>query len=96
MRLLDEAIAEHGSEHFDLDHDFYWKFSFPKEFDLTAIPDSPEEVGSLHADWEMTHWIPDEPSRVGAYALTEVAPLLDYVGNRLARRDRPDDTKADR
>jgi hypothetical protein len=46
----------------------------------------PEEVGSLHDDWEMTHWLADEPTRVGSYSLTEVAPLLAYIGNKLARR----------
>lgn len=84
-RLIDEAIAEHGSAHFKLSDNFYWEIAFPKQFDMSSTP-MPDEVGSLHDDWEMTHWLADEPTKVSAYSLTEVAPLIAYVGNKLAHR----------
>jgi hypothetical protein len=87
-RLLDEAIAEHGSANFELQENLYWQIAFAKQFDMSSPP-IPDEVGSLHDDWEMTHWLADEPTKVGAFALTEVASLLAYVGNKLAPSHRP-------
>jgi hypothetical protein len=86
-RLLDEAITDHSSAEFKLDENFYWTVDPVKQFDMSSTPIA-EHVGSLHDDWEMTHWMADEPTRVGSYSLTEVAPLLAYVGNKLAQRRR--------
>lgn len=83
IRLLDEAIAEHGSAVFELSENFYLQLAFAKQFDMSSNP-IPDEVGSLHDDWEMTHWLADETAKVNAFSLTEVAPLLAYVGNKLA------------
>jgi hypothetical protein len=84
-RLLDEAIRDHGSAEFKLDDNFYWTFDPVKQFDMSSKPIA-EEVGSLHDDWKMTHWLADEPARVSSLSLTEVAPLLAYIGNKLAQR----------
>jgi len=86
-RLLDEAIADHGSAEFILDENSYWRFDFVQQFDMSSKP-IPEEVGSLHDDWELTHRLADAPTTVGSYSLTEVAPLLAYIGNKLAQRRR--------
>ena len=84
-RLLDEAIAEHGSVEFELDENLYWAVSFAKQFDMSSKPFA-DEVGSLHDDWKMSCWLTDEPTKVSPFSLTEVAPLLAYIGNKLARR----------
>ena len=84
-RLLDEAITEHGSAEFELSENLYWQITFAKQFDMSSAPIA-NEVGSLHDDWEMTRWLADEPTKVSALALTEVAPLLAYVGIKLAHR----------
>ena len=84
-RLLDEAIAENGSAEFELSENFYWQLAFTKQFDMSSSPVA-DEVGSLHDDWEMTHALGEEPTKVSAFSLTEVAPLLAYVGNKLAAR----------
>jgi hypothetical protein len=83
-RLLDEAMAECGSEVFELDDDLYWTLAFAEQFDMRSKPIA-DEVGSLHDDWEMTCWLADEPTKVSSFSLTEVAPLLAYIGNKLAR-----------
>lgn len=85
VRLLDEAIAELGSATVPLDDNHYWQLGPEKRFDLTATPKA-DEVGSLWDDWQMTKDIAEEPTQMSAYSLTEVAPLLDYVGNLIAAR----------
>jgi hypothetical protein len=84
-RLLDEAIRKNGSNTFQLEHNFYWVLDFDNKLDMTSKP-AEINVGSLLDDWQMTHWLADEPTEVGTYALTEVAQLLWYIGYRLGQR----------
>ena len=81
-RLLDEAIVEHGSSEFEFKENFYWHLSAEKQFDMSSRP-VPDEVGSLHDDWELVQGLADESAKVAVFSLTEVAPLLAYVGNTL-------------
>ena len=84
-RLLDEAIEENGSAQFELSDNLYWQIAFAKQFDMSSTP-VPDEVGSLRDDWEFTHGIPDVPTKVSARSLTEVSPILAYIGHKLAAR----------
>jgi hypothetical protein len=93
-RLIDELARQTGSESFQLpENDFYWEI--PAEFKLIKDSEQPSasHVGRLRDDWEMIHWIADQPMDqiMTPYSLTEVAPLLDYMGFSVVRRSGPAD-----
>ena len=83
-RLLDGAIKRNGSKDFKLDHNFYWELDFEDQFNVSSKPAAPESVGSLVDDWEMTRDIAEWPSEqeVAVFSLTEIAPLLLYIGHQ--------------
>lgn len=83
-RLIDELASQTGSESFQLpETDFYW--TIPAEMKLVGEGQQPStlHVGRLRDDWEMILTIADQPMNqvMTPYSLTEVAPLLDYMGN---------------
>jgi hypothetical protein len=94
-RLIDELARRTGSESFQLpEHDFYWEI--PPELKLIGRDSdqpSASHVGRLRDDWEFVQKIADQPmdQMVTPYSLTEVAPLLDYMGFSVVRRSGPTD-----
>ena len=88
-RLIDELASHSGSESFQLpEADFYW--TIPAAMKLVGDGQQPStfHVGRLRDDWEMIQSIADEPTDqvTTPYSLTEVAPLLDYIGNSVLHR----------
>jgi hypothetical protein len=93
--LIDELVRQTGSESFQLPkNDFYWEI--PAELKLIVDGEQPSasHVGRLRDDWEFIQKIADQPmdQMVSPYSLTEVAPLLDYMGFSVVRRSGPTDS----
>ena len=83
-RLLDELAFQIKSSKFPLpEDDFYWLLSSKAKTNMTERPQA-DEAGRLRDDWESTRWLADFPEQVSAYALTEVAELLSYLGHASA------------
>jgi hypothetical protein len=87
-RLIDEFASQTRSEAFRLpDADYYW--TIPAELKLVGDGQQPStlHVGRLRDDWEMIQSIADRPMDqiMTPYSLTEVAPLLDYMGNSVIK-----------
>jgi len=87
-RLIDELVRQTGNTSFQLpDADCYWKIpadqAIVKEQDPSTFT---FHVGRLRDDWQLIQSIADQPMDqwMTPYSLTEVAPLLDYIGNSVA------------
>jgi hypothetical protein len=83
--VLDHLIKTRGIETVNLDKDFYWDIPSETLYDMNLDPPNLRiDVGSLYCDWEMfgkllqTDWVPV------CYQLTQVAPLLRYIGEATA------------
>ncbi len=82
-RLLDHVIDDRGVEEVDLVEDYYWTIAPEQRYKVDKDP-LELEVGSLATDLEMVSSMLDNQNLPVAYLLTELAPLLNYVGERLA------------
>jgi hypothetical protein len=89
-RLIDEVVKQTGSTIFQLpEADFYW--IIPDEIKMVDTGDKkPDDftVGRLRDDWDLTRSIANVPvdELLSPYSLTEVAPLLDYIGHYVVAR----------
>ncbi|HEY0144751.1 MAG TPA: hypothetical protein VGB93_01070 [Methylovirgula sp.] len=88
-RLMHELARQTGSDTFPLpDEDFYWKIPFEEQIiENGQTKPSDFHVGRLRDDWELTQGIADYPidQILSPYSLTEVAPLLEYMGNSVTK-----------
>lgn len=81
-RLLDHAIETRGVKRCELKDNYYWSVPESSLYDVDNKP--PQlEVGSLIDDWKFVLSVLDKDKSPVAYQLTEVAPLLQYVGKVL-------------
>ncbi len=77
--ILDHLIKEKGVRSVPLTRDLYW--SVPTE--SLYSPEKPQvelDIGSLYDDWELLKTGGADPSEVVPFQLTELAPLLRFVG----------------
>lgn len=63
---------------------YYWQIEPEKLYDISVKP-SEFTVGSLADDWDFVSSLLDKNSDPVAYQLTEVAPLLNYIGEALSK-----------
>lgn len=83
-RLLDHAIDKRGVTSVRLEKNYYWNISEESRYDMAIkVPDF--DVGSLVDDWGFVSHLLDKESDPIVYQLTEVAPILRYVGESLGR-----------
>ena len=83
-RLLDHAIKTRGISKVLLKRNFYWNIEEKELYDIDQKPLSCT-VGSLNDDWEMVSPLTSEEREPVVYQLTEVAPILRYVGEALGK-----------
>ncbi len=82
-RLLDHVIKTRGVRTVALETPYYWEVPAPDRYNVEAEP-AELEVGNLADDWAFVSNILQGSSQPVGYQLTELAPLLDYVGQALA------------
>lgn len=78
-RILDHMIDDLGVTKVVLEHDLYWTINSSEALDLSRDPGA-LEVGNLWDDWEFVSHIPGGEGVPIVYQLTEIAPLLAYIG----------------
>ena len=83
-RLLDHIIETRGVRAVEIRDETYWTVPWPE---VRAADSTPGEldVGSLADDWELLSALLDEGAEPVAYQLTELAPLIRYIGETLGR-----------
>ena len=64
---------------------FYWNIPAVHRYDMSSSPKE-LDVGSLVDDWEFVSGLVSKNDEPVVYQLTEVAPLLNYIGEALAAK----------
>jgi hypothetical protein len=82
-RLLDHIIETRGVRTVALDSQYYWEVPAAARYEIEADPGK-LDVGNLADDWEFVSMLLRADHSPVAYQLTELAPLLEYVGQALA------------
>jgi hypothetical protein len=83
-RLLDHVIETRGVRAVTLGDRYYWEVPAPDRYRGEVDPGE-LDVGDLADDWEFVSRLLHEENQPVAYQLTELAPLLAYLGEVLAR-----------
>jgi hypothetical protein len=83
-RLLDHLIETRGIRAVPLDDRYYWEVPAPDRYRMEVDPGA-LEVGDLADDWAFVSRLLQEANEPVAYQLTELASLLAYLGEVLAR-----------
>jgi hypothetical protein len=78
-RLFDHIIKTRGVENVELRQNFYWSVPAEQLYDVKNNLKQPD-VGSLYDDWEFVRSLTQDATEPVAFQLTEVAPLLRYIG----------------
>lgn len=87
-RLFDHIIETRNMKNCELDEDYYWNIPTSEVYQIYNNP-SKINIGSLYDDWEFLSKILDTEDQPAANQLTELAPILrylgEYLGNKLAQ-----------
>ncbi len=85
-RLFDHIIKTRNIDSIKIiqSENFYWQIE-PKDLYNMSVKPTEFTSGSLADDWEFVSTLLDKNTDPVAYQLTEVAPLLNYVGEVLAK-----------
>lgn len=78
-RLFDHIIEVRGMTKVNLEQPYYWHLPTESLYDIARNPRD-FDIGSLADDWEFVSCLLDEQTQPVAYQLTELAPLLRYIG----------------
>lgn len=84
LRLLDHIEKDRGIESVQLSQNFYWLIEPEARFDMNRDP-SAFEVGSLVDEWDLVSGLLREGSEPVSLQLTELAPVLDFIGRAVGR-----------
>jgi hypothetical protein len=82
-RLFDHIIQNRGIRTVTLEKDFYWDIPLDQLYDVETTPEL--VMGSLNDDWEFVSDLLDKDSDPVSLSLTELAPLLRYLGEKIGR-----------
>ena len=80
--LLDHIIETREITSFELKNNFYWNIPSPDVYNVDIKPKE-LDIGSIHDEWEFLSDLLDNENQPVAYQLTELAPILRYIGDRL-------------
>lgn len=83
-RLLDHLIETRGVTKVSIEQPFYWDLPLPETYDVEEKPPAPD-VGSLVDDWEFLSGLLEADADPVAYQLTELTPLIRYIGLKLGK-----------
>jgi len=84
-RLLDHIIETRGITKVNLEQPYYWDLSPESLYDISQQPKD-FDIGSLVDDWEFVSSVLDTHAEPVAYQLTELAPLLRYIGETIGKK----------
>ena len=79
INILLDHVIDGGVDTVMLDEQFYWKVSDNEKYEITNKPIE-LAVGDLFDDLDFVEGVLHDEGDVVAYTLTEVAPILAYVG----------------
>ena len=83
-KLLDHIIETRRVTQLGVEHPNYWNVRYEQLIDPTGPPDN-LDIGSLTDDWDLLRSLIESDTPPVAYQLTEVAPLIRYIGEVLGR-----------
>jgi hypothetical protein len=83
--LLEHVEKVHGPD-FRLEDDYYWDLNSDVIYDIKNEIEKVDEVGSLKDSWEFLFNMRDEniKEQGPSLMLTHAAPLLRYIGKKVA------------
>jgi len=84
-RLLDHIIETRGVRSITLGKNYYWDIPTPEIYEVEEEPGK-LDTGSLSDDWEFISSLLNPDSAPVAYQLTEVAPIIRYIGELLGEK----------
>jgi hypothetical protein len=82
-RLLDHVIETRGRRTVALERPYYWEVPVSERYNVEVEP-AELDVGNLADDWQFVSSLLQASTQPVGYQLTELAPLLDYIGQALA------------
>lgn len=82
-KLFDHIKNDLGINKIVLDKNFYWDMDSGQLYDIEMPPKL--NMGSLHDDWEFVSSILEKDSAPVSLSLTELAPLLRYLGEKIGQ-----------
>jgi hypothetical protein len=88
-QVLDHIINKRDSPIVSIEKNLYWEINYEKSFDLSQEP-KVEEAGSLHDEWHFARNLVDGSCPPLAVQLTQLAPILMYLGHKLGKEFAPD------
>lgn len=83
LRVIDHLIETRKVSHVRLDANYYWTVPRSALFSMESPP-AQLDVGSLVDDWGFVRSLLAPACQPVAYQLTEIAPILAAIGERLA------------
>ena len=83
-RLFDHMIETRGVRYCELNEDYYWHVSSPERYNVAETPEL--DIGSLYDDWDFVSGILDSDDSPVAYQLTELAPIIRYIGEEIGTK----------
>jgi hypothetical protein len=84
-RLFHHIIVTRDTKSCEINASNYWNIPSPDVYSGDKDPTN-LDIGSLEDDWEFLSRLLDENNQPVAYQLTEVAPLLRYIGETLGEK----------
>lgn len=82
--LLDHIVVTRGVQSFEIEQANYWNIPTEEIYDATHQP-SALDIGSLIDDWEFLLSLLDKENEPVTYQLTQLAPLIRYLGETLGK-----------
>lgn len=91
-RTFDHIINTRGIKTYELDKDLYWYIPSPDVYDPRQEPHGENmTLGSFSDNWEFLRKVLEPDDGPLAWHLTQLAPLLRYLGERLGEDLAKDD-----
>ncbi|MGV4685226.1 hypothetical protein [Burkholderia pseudomallei] len=79
INVLLGHLIENGVDCLEIERQFYWVIGDPEKYDMSKVP-TEIGVGDLACDLSFVEKILCDKTQVAAYTLTEVAPIIAYLG----------------
>lgn len=86
--VLLERLIDSGVDYVDIETQYYWQVEESREYDLQRQPEG-YAVGDFYEDVATMEQVLSNKEYVLAYTLTELAPIVAYVGKMAGRKLAP-------
>lgn len=85
---LFDHIVDSGVERLDIETQYYWQVEENQQYDFRREPEG-YAVGDFYDDVATMEQVLSDKEHVFAYTLTELAPIVAYVGKAAGRKLAP-------